>query len=1299
MLDLYNISSIYIISCLHGIHTVRSQMDLLNFLILVSVSFFCQSLCVYSVPLTDNHTIECYLCNTRQQFDPVISLLSNTTYIVSPGRFCLVDNVTNLTIRGEDPSSPTIIKCLRNTSSFVARGFGFFEVDNLVIENIKFEDCGGILSHDVLKLSHDSTSFYFGSGSSAVLFCSHCTNISIENVIITNYTGYAVIGCNLFGLSHFNQLSVTNNMVDGEYANWTRNGTGKGSGILLLFKSMKSVKEGNVLISNSDFVRNKVRLPEPETLNCTDLVFEHFVSPADHPMSFPVITVSALTIVYSDHSFTASVNITNTWFVNNEGHCFGSVAVFFFNQLSSSSLDFSNCTFKNNSLSIEKFLHGGHSFFGTDVTMYMAFRKETTMVNCLSISDSNFYRNFNHKIRTLPSLAISQLPGSKGICQVNLSNLFSTSDSSFINAWNMELGGSTLHLEILDLSLVGSHSYPGGIVYEDSSAVNGIMEFLNVQSVKLSGTHSNSCVFDNLIGPVILATSSNLEFSGNIIFKNNNGFVWIDGATVSLQGNSYLFLREPTNVVFENNSAVVGGAIYSADMQVPFCVIQYFTDSYYTYKNITNMNVKLTFNHNSASVAGNSVYIGRLYDCSIQLSSPGVKLRSNELHYVYDSIFKFEKPLNNSLLEVSSTPYTACMCNESSDDSTLDLSCNEFDITVPTFPGKTLQFPMIAVDYDFKPVYSTSYIRLLIKGENTFFNVKSSWRLDYGQGVIQMFATDCRRYNFTIFSEEGPTVGKLIVFVGGSQKILSIAIDLQECPPGFDRSIKKDSCDCSKLLQKNHVTCDINTQRLFHPQFSWIGITNGYKNNETKRMGFSSHCPLRYCHPSVESILANDSSSLCLSNRTGILCGKCPTPLSTVIGGDGCRECSNWYLLTIPLFAFAGLVFVIIVFMLRLTVTRGTINGLLFYANIVYINRKLFIGKDELRWLQSFILTLNLRLGFPLCFYDTMSSLDSSYLAYIFPMYLLLIELVIVLMSRYTNRISHLIARSACPVLATLFHFLYNYVVVSSVDGLSFSELQFDDLNGTDQTRLVWYFDGNVDYLRGSHLSLFIIIILTIVFFLIPYTILLTGVNYFSKYRLVNYFRPLTDAYCAPYKDKWRFWFGARLWILIAINVIVAVRIEYTILFLSQSIILATFTFMQLAIAPFKDFMINILDSFFMINGLLLSILVLCSREYRYRIGVQIVSGILVGSAFIIFVGIVLYHVWDVTGRKNLWIYFKKVKRNSYKLIDNDREERENQEGGTSELVPESPPPTYQVLSYHPERLRESTLETNSNVV
>ena len=141
-------------------------------------------------------------------------------------------------------------------------------------------------------------------------------------------------------------------------------------------------------------------------------------------------------------------------------------------------------------------------------------------------------------------------------------------------------------------------------------------------------------------------------------------------------------------------------------------------------------------------------------------------------------------------------------------------------------------------------------------------------------------------------------------------------------------------------------------------------------NNNTQCITGTINCPSDYCNRSYVSfdIMAPDRQ--CVANRAGILCGHCQSHLSIVLGSNHCDTCSNWYLFLLPVFALAGIVLVFILMFLNLSVSVGTINGLLLYANMVKLNEAFFFPNGSVLVVSQFISWLNLDLGIEVCLFN-----------------------------------------------------------------------------------------------------------------------------------------------------------------------------------------------------------------------------------------------------------------------------------------------------------------------------------------
>ena len=105
----------------------------------------------------------------------------------------------------------------------------------------------------------------------------------------------------------------------------------------------------------------------------------------------------------------------------------------------------------------------------------------------------------------------------------------------------------------------------------------------------------------------------------------------------------------------------------------------------------------------------------------------------------------------------------------------------------------------------------------------------------------------------------------------------------------------------------------------------------------------TSNCPYNYCNREEMNVTLNDSDSQCNYNHSGTLCGGCQSGLCLALGTNQCLHCPNTHLALLLPFALAGIVLVCFIKGADLTISQGTLNGLIFYANVVKANEHLLI--------------------------------------------------------------------------------------------------------------------------------------------------------------------------------------------------------------------------------------------------------------------------------------------------------------------------------------------------------------------
>jgi len=172
-----------------------------------------------------------------------------------------------------------------------------------------------------------------------------------------------------------------------------------------------------------------------------------------------------------------------------------------------------------------------------------------------------------------------------------------------------------------------------------------------------------------------------------------------------------------------------------------------------------------------------------------------------------------------------------------------------------------------------------------------------------------------------------------------------------------------------------------------------------------------------------------------------------------VFGSSRCSICTSSYLALVLVFAVAGITLVALLILFDLTVAKGTLNGLVFYANIVQANSFIFFPNTANQTSNIFIAWLNLDLGIETCFYDGMDMYAKAWLQFVFPVYIWLLVIAIIVSSNYSITAAKLAGRNAPKVLSTLFLLSDARILRAVITAFSFTILS---LPGNHNNQLVW---------------------------------------------------------------------------------------------------------------------------------------------------------------------------------------------------------------------------------------------------
>ena len=615
---------------------------------------------------------------------------------------------------------------------------------------------------------------------------------------------------------------------------------------------------------------------------------------------------------------------------------------------------------------------------------------------------------------------------------------------------------------------------------------NGVNEILNSNSISLSNvTVANS----TSTGLTLKASVVTIE--NNLIFKHNAGVV---GGGLAINGSSQLIVSSSANLEFiDNHASYKGGGIYVEETSYSGIVLK-------------ASNIPLTLINNSAGIFGDDIY--------------GYTTNHG------NNQFNLTNPNISSTGDVQKIYF--CTFNKNSSDKQI-------------YPGQALKFYIVLLGHDyFGSLNVTDGILEIHDG----LTPESAHAVDHVYARSKPDSNCSSPIEYKPNHPPGHEEHAVLFSIGTPYPIYWDYI-VNECPIGFsiDSSQGRSICACSQSVSRVNMTCNITSLNITHNGLLWIGtydtstLFNANANNLNACI-INEDC-LLYCSPNPVTFQLNHTDTQCVDNRGHRMCGSCTEGYSLLMGSNKCGHCHDNYMMIawIALFAVMGVLLVVLLIALNLTVSVGTLNGLLFYANIVKLYEPVFSRKGALPVLSQVISWINLDFGFEICLYNGMDSYAKQWLQFAFPLYLWIIIIIIIQLCRRYGKISRLMGSHAVPVLSTLFLFSYTKLVRIIFIVLHKREVTVHCTNESVRSVSLWYEDPNVEYAKGKHAGLFGFALFVSVFFVIPYTLFLLLNCFYEKY-LSNFkilrkfwscFKPIIDAYSGPMKDEFRFWPGLLL--------------------------------------------------------------------------------------------------------------------------------------------------------------------------
>ena len=721
---------------------------------------------------------------------------------------------------------------------------------------------------------------------------------------------------------------------------------------------------------------------------------------------------------------------------------------------------------------------------------------------------------------------------------------------------------------------------------------------------------------DNINSDIIHSFSSKLIFSNYTLFYENNycnQLINLNGKWQYITLKNFATLEILLNTVY--NQLISVARTYNHPFQ--YCLFQLILT---THNNTENIHIEVIGNIEKGVDAQRS-------NSSLNELSSHCKLTifpNVDKTILYNKIINYEKRLGNHT--------TVCFCQQFPH---FDCSVDELG---PIYPGQILTADL-CLPYNYEDIgllYTETY--------NNNLPVTACKVIDRDNYKYSFTGNHSKSINFTIASH---SPSRCELFLTAQPDLYThydvFYVKLLPCPLGF--AFQHEVCDCDPLLNLYTEKCVIVDQTVKRLPRHWI--TADASNNSTKYL-VSAKCPIQYCsHNLIINMQQPDTQ--CQQYRTGLLCSHCTDGYSIIFGSSKCKKCTNTHLAFILFILLTGILLTVFLFICNLTVTTGTVNGIILYVNMVEMNSHLFNLQERLvEPFLSYLTITNLGLCFEMCFFNGMDIYMKKWLQLAYSTYLVLIAIIFIIASRYSNKLYRLTHNSSLPVLATLFMLTYTNIlqIISSV----FLYTLVTSLPGND-TRIVWSLDPDVPLL-GWKFLLLIITCVVVFMLLLLLNIILLFTKSLMRFKIIHRFKPLIDAFQGPFNHHCYYWVGLQLLLRNMMFLLSALNLVDNLSISIGCIIIMTLTIIQGYIQPYKKKIINFQEMLLLYNYTILCISLVFSESEFQNV---IMLNVLVGLSLLHFITIIIYHMFTFTVHQKL----HRIRWCSKRNVRNDTELQE----------------------------------------
>ena len=916
---------------------------------------------IYVDPKIGNDTETCVKESSVNQPCKTLSFVfqpqyreSSTHYFLQPGTHYLnstasdhpFTGLTHIAITGNASGGSSVtIFCFTENS-----GLSFYQVKNIILGNLNVTNCSSQQNGTSQNVTN-SAGFELLPVQTALYF-SNCTNISMEDVVVTNspngsaVTVYNTVGTNTFTGCEFSQNSgpVNSSLSGGGGGSLSGGGGGSLSG-----------GGGGVYVEFSYCI--------PGNTNCQTGTDPSYVT-----------SNSGSLYNFTDCNFcdNSATTTNNNLIPNKESHTAfglgGGLSIFLCGNATENSFLISRCNFDGNSAQfggglsiefddtstnntvtvIETYFHcncekGSIRGGGVYIMVYPNKQEVKYGENRVNFINCEIWEN---KAETGGGVRVVAAPKN------NTSFVFSLTGVTFWCNRAIE-GGAALMVQVIHNSLGGQPplllihncSFSNNSVHPDYHGPQEVglgIVYVEGADVRFSGVNR----FEQNNGSALaLAEASATTSNATIYFIKN---LAVNGGGLTLLGSARVIINQTTSMTFESNHAYsIGGAIFNkySDSNA----YRYISNCFIVHEDSTldpdMWGARFFFRNNYDSRGKNAIYSTSLLSCtSLSLKHLSSVFCWKNWSYQYD-----DQVSHNCSEYIRTAPGNITINTNTSND----------DVIISAYPGEVKEVP-ISVSDDLN--HPTKAVFLAVSKDNM-----SSLDPDYSYvcgNKVRVLGKPNSRVQIDLNS------------IGDRNWHVRFNVNLAECPPGLlllptttietkyrsNYSLKStgydewgeevlngssSACTCYAATGIAQILRCINETDAALLSGHWMG-----KDRIGRWYGYVvSPCPSGFCRTGTYAYISLpkhpeelDKQICGVHNRTGRVCGQCVEGYGPVVssGSFECVSCNIsshtlsfhifYYVLSVyvPLFL---LFLVIIVFNIKLT--TGPANAFILFSQVI----------------------------------------------------------------------------------------------------------------------------------------------------------------------------------------------------------------------------------------------------------------------------------------------------------------------------------------------------------------------------